>query len=354
VSVVLGWRRASLLALARAGRGARVLAGPDEERREADHAPLERLGVSLELRRTLRALGIDTVGRLRALPGGGVRKRLGEEAAALHDFVCGRTWAPLRPRIPCAPVRAEIPVDPPDDDRTRLLFAIKGALHGLVRTLRSRSEGIRALEIGLRLDHAPAHEERIETAAPTLDVARLIDLVRLRLSSAELAAPVELVEIDVESRPVRPAQIAVLGGPPRRDPATAMAALARVKAALGAASVARARLVDAHLPEARFRWEPVAEIAPPRPAEPGGPLPLVRALLTAPRPLPDPPRHERERWLGRHGAVVAMHGPDRVAAGWWSRPMHRDYFLIETRTGEILWAFLDRAERAWYLHGSVD
>lgn len=354
-SVVLGWRRACVLAVARAGASARVLRDPDDEAREADLVPLAALELPPALERELHALGITTFGGFRRLPERGIASRFGMEALALHRFASGKAWTPLRPSLPVRPVRAEIAVDPPDDDRNRLLFAVKGALHGIVDALRRESRGIQAMEIALDLDHAPAHRERIETASPSLDVIRLVDLVRLRLAATELAAPVERVEITVETRRLTPAQLAVLDTPPRRDPAAAAEALARVKAAYGRESVAVARLDDAHLPEARVRWEPVATVPEPRPPlAPDGPLPLLRTLLPFPRPLPDLPRHERESWLGKLGAVEAMHGPDRVEAGWWERPAGRDYFLVETRTGAILWIFQDRARRSWHLHGFVD
>jgi hypothetical protein len=49
-----------------------------------------------------------------------------------------------------------------------------------------------------------------------------------------------------------------------------------------------------------------------------------------------------------------MCGPDRVSSGWWAEPVSRDYFWVETETGEILWLFQDRATRGWALHGRVD
>lgn len=354
-SVALGWRRPGLLAVALSAPGVRVLTSPEEEEREADCVPLARLELPPDLRQGLSLLGVETLGEFRRLPAAGIAVRFGVEAAALHDFACGLAWTPFRACLPERPLRADIDVEPPDDDRHRLLFAVKGALHGMARSLRARSHGILSVELRLHLDHAPRHDERIETAAPTLDVARLIDLVRLRLASVELAAPVERMEIEIGSRAVSPRQMAVLDTPPPRDPAAAAAALARVKAAFGPASVVRARLVDAHLPERRVRWEPVSGIVEPHPdLGAAAPLPLVRTLLPAPRALPDPPRHEREAWLGRHGAVEAMFGPDRVGDGWWSTSAERDYYFVETSTGSLLWVYHDRLRRAWYLHGFVD
>jgi protein ImuB len=80
----------------------------------------------------------------------------------------------------------------------------------------------------------------------------------------------------------------------------------------------------------------------------------VRSLLAVPLSLPDPPRHEAEAWLGRKGAIETMFGPARVATSWWATSAERDYYFVETRTGEILWIFYDRVRRSWFLHGRVE
>jgi protein ImuB len=48
-----------------------------------------------------------------------------------------------------------------------------------------------------------------------------------------------------------------------------------------------------------------------------------------------------------------MYGPDRIAGGWWARMRERDYYYVETRTGEILWIYYDRPARRFRLHGIV-
>jgi protein ImuB len=355
-AVVVGWHPFRALAVARHGPGVRVLAGADAERALAARVPLARLA-GWKLAQDMELLGVATLGDFLRLPRGGVRDRYGQEAAALHDLASGRAWIPFRPELPEEPVRVEVPVEPPDDDPARLLFGLKAALHPAVEEIGARGRGVAALALALRLDHAGTHAERIETAAPTLDVVRLLDLVRLRLCAAKLAAPVEHVTVTLETRPVHARQAALLPVRVRRDRAAAARAIARLVAAFGEGAVARARLVDAHLPEARFLWEPLRELpeaAAVPPVEEGEIRPLARNLLHPPAPLPDPPRHETERWLGRHGAVEAMHGPVRVGTGWWDIETERDYFHVETRTGEVLWIFQDRLRRGWFLQGMVD
>jgi protein ImuB len=54
------------------------------------------------------------------------------------------------------------------------------------------------------------------------------------------------------------------------------------------------------------------------------------------------------------GPVVRVLGPYVVSGSWWRRPEHRDYHFAETRQGELLWVFFDRARRRWFLQGRVE
>lgn len=370
-SVVVGFRRGGVYALARVRTGPLVLRDPAEEDRLAARVPLARLGsFPNTLRGELALLGIQTVGALLRLPVAQFRVRYGKEAAQLHDFLAGRAWSPLVPRMLEEPVAIEVEIDPPDDDPARLLFGLKGVLHPVAEALAPKHEGIVAIELVLHLERAApdgtrVHRERIETAAPTLEVVQIIELVRLRLATVSLPSPVVLVTATLERVRVHPRQFALLrdatgmAANKSRDLDAAARALARLRASFGQGSVTRARLHDAHLPEARFRYEPVRDVSTPR-GRAGGPssVPpcLVRRLLPTPAPLPPVPVHEPEAWLGHHGALRAMLGPYRVAGGWWSPRgrRERDYYFAETRRGEILWIFYDRPRRAWFLHGFVD
>jgi len=47
-------------------------------------------------------------------------------------------------------------------------------------------------------------------------------------------------------------------------------------------------------------------------------------------------------------------GPYVVSGGWWASTVHREYYFIETRRGDLLWTFYDRKRRRWFLHGKVE
>lgn len=353
-AVVVGFQRYRTLAIARHRPTIVVLRTVQDEARLANEVPLTELDISPKLVTAMGVLGVNTLGDFLRLPASDLATRYGPEAAHVHAQASGTLWTPLQPESPVELLTAEIQLEPPDDDLPRLLFRLKETLHGLVERLSVRCEAAIALELTVELDHQPTHHQRIETAAPTLDVMQLIELARLRLTSVQLAAAVTRIGVELQSTRVHPQQLALLLGAPQRDLEAAARALARIKAAFGDTSVTRAHLLDRHLPEASFCWEPIARVQRPCLDAPPTMPPLVRQLYREPQPLPPIPAHEPERWLGAHGAVTAMHGPYRTSGGWWVRRVERDYYFIETKTTAILWVYYDRQQRRWYLHGIVD
>src|SRR5690606_24173127 len=184
--------------------------------RLAARVPLERLDVSPDLRDHLHVLGIRTLGELLRLPGPELRARFGPEAARLHALASDR-WAPLSPRALVDPIRAELQLEPPDGDHTRLLLGLRGLLHRLMGTLASQGRAMTVLRLRSCLDHAPAHETWIEPAAPTLDVQMVVDLVRLRLESLVLPAAVESVTVELDGLRASARQLALFDTRQRRD-----------------------------------------------------------------------------------------------------------------------------------------
>ncbi|MCS6797965.1 MAG: DNA polymerase Y family protein [Myxococcota bacterium] len=366
-ALVVGFGRFATVATALAhGRGEpRLLGEPCSQRRALEAVPLSCMAPLLD-RDALQALdelGIRTIGQLLALPADEVRARLGSTAAALHALACADLPLPLQGHPPDEPIVESGEIDPPDDDRTRLLFAAKRALdRALARTAR-RAHAVCAVELTLALD-APRRLAtrrlvlRIAPAEPTLDVTLLCDLLRLRLEAAQLPAPVARLELSVETTARRAEQLELPAmRASRRDLHALDRALARVRAAFGPRSVARARLREAHLPEAGFALEPFDQ-------KPRAPLARVEAHETAPLPpvrrlwpkaLPLPPRDPDAPERGpRLQSPARLHGPCRLSGGWWVRHVERDYYWAETTDGLLLWVYYDRPRRRWFLHAVAD
>ncbi len=355
--VVVGFGRFGTYALAKARRGLIVLRDADEERALARQVPLDRIAFEPEVRDALHKLGVETVGRLLDLQADGLGRRFGPELHRLRRMAAGELDVPLQPDRPEPPTLAREDLEHAETDVPRLLVVIERLLGPLVEAVGRRGHAVAELRIGFRFDRLGDHLESIRPAAPTLEAAQLLELVRLRLEAIRRLPDgvVELVLVAAEVAAER-RQLDLLAERPQRDVAAAKRALARVRAHLGGEAVVRARLREGHLPEGRFAWEPFRDLPEPAP-RPVGAAHLVRRIHARPLPLPPRPRHEPDGWMLHgleQGPVMRVVGPYVVSGGWWNRPVHREYHFAETKQGELLWVFYDRARRRWFLHGRVE
>jgi protein ImuB len=358
-SVVVGFTRFGTYAVAKAGAELRFFSDAESERETARAVPLERLGLEPSLREALVKLGVTTVGAFLELPGAGLFRRFGPEVQRLHRLASGELRPPLRPEVAREAPGQRIDLDVPERDRARILYRIERLLDPLLARLRPRGLGVEALCLTLTLESGERRRETLRPARPTLDRRQLLELLRLRLDAGRLEAGVEAIELRLREAPEERRQVRLFASGPRRDREAADRALARLRAELGAAAVARARLRESHVPEGSFLWEPLARLPAPRRREEAPPPPAaVRRIHGRPLPLPPRSHHLRDDgWLIRgfeHGAVTRFVGPYVVAGGWWGRPVHREYHFAETRRQDLLWVFHDRLRRRWFLHGHVE
>lgn len=360
-TAVVGFTRFGTYALAKARWASRirdplVLESSEEEKRRAGNVRLDRLGIDPALRDDLDKLGIRTVARFLRLPATGLLERFGPQAHRLHRLAADKLWSPLKASLPSEPVAAHLDLDTEESDVTRLLFLIKRLLHPLLTRLAEQHQALTRLDIGLALDRADDRTESIRVAAPTLDEAQILDLVRLRLESIQLAGGARSVHLQVSATAATTEQLMLFAEHPKRDLDAAARAFARLIAELGDGAVVKASLTDGHLPEATFRWVSMQSIELPRPSAPEK-APMVRRFHRRAIVLPPRPRHLRDDgWLvsgAEQGAVVNLEGPYIVSGGWWATPVHRDYHFAETRRGDILWVYYDRRRRRWFLQGEV-
>ncbi len=371
-SMAVGHTRFGTYALARGRPGLTLLADLAAEREACDGVRLDRLRIEARLRDRLAKLGVHTVGALRALPAGGIQRRFGAEAHALHRRATrlyeGEGADVLRPHRPDEPLRWRLELEWAEARIHPLLFQIKSLFDQALGELAARRAAVAGFELVLGLDHTAPDERTLRhplrPARPTLDAALLLDLARLRLEGAEaLPAGVVELELSVEPVPAEEEQLRLFAlsrdGRPARDLDKGARALARVRAELGDGAVGCLALREGHLPEARFAFVPWP--GPLLRARPG-PLQrvLVRRLYPRPLPLPAPRRLNREDgWQPRRseqGPIVRLVGPYVVSGGWWGRrgEQHREYCFALTRRGDLLWVYYDRARRRWFECGRVE
>ena len=272
-----------------------------------------------------------------------------------------------------------------------------------VAPLAARGEGVLALQVRLERPNidptasgAPVVID-VRLFRPTGSVRHLVDLVHLRLGRSR--PPRELTGIAVEVVAAGPAACrqrslftAPADGGGGAEPAAVQLGmlLDRLSGRLGRAAVFVPRPVADAQPEhawiaappeepgSRPRARPAADDpgrrageGRPRRREPprAGPPPLVaaagrRPIWMPPRPLrldplraglvavaPDGPP-VRFRLGDRVHRVSAAHGPERIETAWWRGPtVRRDYYVVETESGERFWMFRRLRDGGWFLHG---
>jgi protein ImuB len=366
-TVVVGFSRFGTYARARARPGWGVFKTAEEERLIARRVPLERLGLAPRAREALDRLAVRTVGDLLKLDAGGLRRRFGREVHRFHQRAGGDLREPITPSRLQAPVSERLIFDFAVSDTERLTFLLKSRVDAVLAQLAARQQALRGLRLVLRTERdatgeRATFEEDIRPATPTLDARQLMNLVHLRLGSLQLRAGIEDARLEADAVTATLEQVQlferlVTGAQrQRRDLRAADRALARVRARWGDDSVVKACLAAGHLPEARFRFEPLGRVRLPRKVEPVDRR-LVRRFFLRPEPLPARPRHEPDGWMLRglaHGPVVKVEGPYVVSGGWWRNFVQREYHVAETQNGDLLWVFYDRRRRRWFLHGVVE
>jgi protein ImuB len=247
-----------------------------------------------------------------------------------------------------------------------LIFTIKPPLDRLIARLAGRGRAITALHLELVLKHAVANittrVECIKPAVATLDARGLLALIRLRLASVPLEAPINALRLWADDAQATREQLALFAEKPRRDLRAADRALAQLRAELGEDAVVRAVLREGHLPEASFGWERLIHVAPAQARAPTI-MPLIRRVFAQPRLLPPQERQVRDDgWLLsglEQGAVARIVGPYIISGGWWrgsssNDAIHREYHFAELRRGDCLWVYFDRNRRRWFWQGSVE
>ena len=361
-TLVVGFDRFAVGALAMARHKRSVMRSPEQERRVLMGVPLERLNLDPKLLAGMHRLGVRRLGELLRLPRAKVAQRFGEAAERLYVEAREGATVPVQALNVRPEIERKIELGYPERNAMRLLSRVQRELPGLVGELIAQDDLLAELRFSLEMERAAGERiagrltDAIKPSTPTLDEALLLDLLRLKFESTPMRRGVTRVELSVVPTRVRRRQITLLAERPKRDMAAADRALARLRAELGEDAVGVVSVGNGHLPEARTVWTPIKNL---RVADPDVPVikPMIRRISLPPTVLPPRPRHEPDGWLVRgpeDGPVVRSLGPQIISGGWWATEIHREYHFLETAKGALLWTFFDRRRRRWFLHGAVE
>ena len=313
----------------------------------------------------LHDLGIQSVGQLLALPRSSISARFGAETLRRIDQALGRIAELLCPEQPREPLAAVWSSEEPLGNRPRIEAVLKRLLDPLLSLLASRQEGVRQLRCEF---HGSGQEAPICLTVgllrPSTSPEQMHELLRLQLEKTPLAAEVTTIRIEAtatERLSCRQHALFENGTAPDRDRELA-AFVERLSSRLGEDAVLRARLRPEAQPELACRNEPalrassrLPRLAPPNTA-------LFRPLWLHPRPArvdvisvyPDGPP-QRLTCQGRNYRLPWVWGPERIETGWWrGRTIRRDYYRVETDTGQRFWLFRRIEPGDWFLHGTFE
>ena len=346
--------------MVRFGKQAVSVVPPGNEEATLSLLPIACLGVSVEAVIGLRALGVEIVRDLLALPRAPLVRRFGAEVLLRLDRALGRLPEPIHPWTPPEAIQPRLSFLEPLFTAEALGIALDRLVSMACTELIARDLGARRIDLLCERVDGTVQALGLGTARPSRDKAHLGTMLRARLEQIEPGWGIEALYLQVHAEPL----IAVQEGIGRDGPDLA-ALVDRLAARFEGAQVFRVIPVESEVPERSVRRVHPMECAVRSSWPSGRPRPI--RLLHPPEPiealaaLPDrPPAAFTWRRIRRR--VRNADGPERIAGEWWRRDAEaravRDYWAVEDEAGGRFWLFRrGDGEQAvtgdlrWFLHG---
>jgi protein ImuB len=334
---------------------------------------LDALRLPTETIDLLAQLGVTHMEQLLALPRESLRSRFGELLVLRIDQLLGTAQEMIVAHRQPPQFVAEQVLEYPEERFEAVTQIVQELVQVVARELAVRREGV--VRLGGRMDCAPGRPLVFEVGLfrPSADAEHLWELVRMQLEQLPLPGAVGRVRVEalltarLENR-----QGLLFAGQEHEEARQLALLIDRCTSRLGRSAVLGPELTADPLPEkaVRYRagggsglgtrgaggrvqgsglrvdsgriaspfWRPMIVYSPP-------------VMLTAVSIAPDGPPAAFEL-AGREQQVVRQWGPERIEAGWWrGRTVRRDYWRVETASGERYWLFRHLGSGQWHLHG---
>ena len=341
----MGW--SSVLAGAPTPRAASWLARAGKQKLIGESAELEPVLAALpvevlrcndETLAAFEAIGVRTLGELRALPREGVARRFGQGLLAELDRALGRLPDPRNFFVLPARFRAAIELPAEVTQAEALLFAARRLIVQLAGFLAARSGGVQRFVLRLGHRDRAATEIAIGLVAPSRDAEHFTLLVRERFAGLDLAEPVREISLRADDVVPLPGQNLGLLLEQGKPPGQWEHLVERLRARLGTEAVYGLVLRAEYRPEHASALNPLPSLPVP-----GGGLGWGFGerpfwLLEFPRPLAEVgavPHHD--------GPLELLAGPERIESGWWDGDdVARDYFVARMQNEALVWIYRER------------
>jgi len=317
----------------------------------------------------LSQLGIARLDQLLALPRESLRSRFGQRLLLRIDQLLGTAAETIVPHRAPQRFAEEWLFDYPAERREVVEHAARELVQRIAAALAERREGV--VRLVCRLDCAPGRRLLLEVGLfrPSADFEHLWDLVRMQFEQTELPGPVGRLGVEATlTAPLENRQGELFAGGRQEAERQLALLIDRCTSRLGSDTVLRPELTAEALPEravrpaklrirnSEFRKKqnhsafcvlnselsplrrPLWLYSPPRP---------LAVVAVAPAGAP-----QSFELAGRRQEVVYQWGPERIETGWWrGKSVRRDYWRVQTATGQRFWLFRQLQDGRWYLHG---
>jgi protein ImuB len=348
---------------------ASVIVPPEETAHWMGPLPIAALRLADEPARLLGQLGIERVEQLVALPRDAVATRLGAGVLRRIDEAWGICPEVIVPHRPAPRFEARRVLEHPTHRRETIDHILGQLTDHLVQALAAHDQGaIQVLYEFACQDRSP-WSLQVGLFRPTVQAARVLDLVRMQLDSRTLPGDVTSIRVQALMTARLPSvQLRLFDDATRDDPHELAKLVERLSSRLGGCTVLAARLRTNALPEyayvtipltgapaLRARWNASSgRRSPPRPLE--RPLRLLDRPLRLKEVEVAPDGSPAAFDYARHRQTVRRYwGPERIETAWWRGPtVRRDYYRVETDAGACLWLFRRPNDGCWFLHGEFE
>lgn len=337
--------------------------------------PLQSLRLPHHILEPLSQLGIQRVAQLMQLPRDGLVARLGPEVLQRLDQALGTQDEFLQCLRDTTDFQAARELEYATTDRSFIEALLAELLRKITRQLQQADQGAVQLECILECEspvlqsqapepHARCSQLRLHVALfqPTANPQHLHDLIQLQFETLPLPAPLKRVTLRVQQAATLAHRQAELFGTSRHSDTDLALLIERLSGRLGSERVTRPVWQAIVQPELAVHYQPLTLLTTRRTASlPADAHLMHRPLrLYSPRPLDmhppasaGPPQQFRDGPDWHH--ILHCWGPERIETSWWRsrhvEPIRRDYFRVETSTGERYWIFHCLRTEHWFLHG---
>ena len=287
-----------------------------------EQMPVDRIGLTRETATAFSRMGLRNLQQVLGLQRNSLARRFPAQVMQHLDTLLGERPVALEFYTPpdYFDVRIELNFDV--ESHQALLFPLKRLVSDLAMFLGGRDSGVQRFT--LHLEHVEGADTLVLVGllSAERDGAMLFELARGRLEQIQVPSPVRAVRLHARDLPpFVPAHRELFDERPQQSlPWEQLRE--RLRARLGDESVNGLRLRADHRPECAWQadTETKVRLSQPKVPRPGW-------LLSQPSPLPE-------------AGTRILAGPERIESGWWDGgDVRRDYFLIETRTGQRGWAY---------------